>query len=209
MYRLYYFPGACSLAVHAVLCTVGAPFEKQLVDFRKQEQRGQEYLQLNRLGRVPTLEVDGQVLTEAMAILIHLAERHPEAGLLPRDPLERAQCYRWMAYLTSTVHPYFGALWRSERYSSDPAAHATIQETVKQRLHDEFGAINEHLEGREWLLGPGPTLCDYYLFPFGRWSTAVADTRKEYPHLAAIVERLAALPGVAQAMEAEALPLFR
>src|SRR5690349_4510715 len=100
-YRLYYAPGACSMAPHIALEEIGEPFEAIAVSLRAGEHQSAEYLAVNPKGLVPALAVDGErprrVLTEVPAILIHLARRHPEAGLLPDDPWAEARCVEWLA----------------------------------------------------------------------------------------------------------------
>lgn len=209
MDTFYYAPGACSLAVRAVLKLVDASVEMHNVDLKGGQQRTPEYLEINRLGRVPVLVVDGESITEALAILLFLAEKHPEARLLPSDPVQRAKCYAWMSYLASTIHPFFGTFWRPYRFSDDTAAHPGITATGKARLREEFTALNARLGESTWLLGEDKYLCDYFMFAPARWSAAIADVERELPHITAFVNRMAQDPAVARAIEAESIPLFR
>ena len=80
MYTLYYSPGTASMVVHLALLEIGAPHRLELVDFDKDAQHSPEYLRLNPRGQVPTLVIDGQPYFESAALLMILAERHPEAG---------------------------------------------------------------------------------------------------------------------------------
>ena len=89
--KLYYSPGACSLAPHIALEEVGIAYEPVKVALAKGEQRTPEYLAINRKGRVPVLAEDDWVLTENAAILPYVAQRYPEARLWPSDKREAAR----------------------------------------------------------------------------------------------------------------------
>ena len=107
--KLYYAPGACSLAPPIALEEVGAPFELSRIDLAANQQNSPEYLRINPKGRVPAL-VDGDwVLTEAPAILRYIAARHPAAALWPWDPREEARCAEWLNWLASTMQAAFGS----------------------------------------------------------------------------------------------------
>ena len=120
--RLYYAPGACSLAPHIVLEEAGARFELSRVDLAANEQNSTEYLRINKKARVPALAEGEWILTEAPAILRYVAARHPAAGLWPWDPREEARCAEWLNWLSSTIQPAFGHVLRGSRYASDPRA---------------------------------------------------------------------------------------
>ena len=100
MYELFYFPRNASLAPHFMLEEIGAPFELRLVDRKSEGQKDPDYMKLNPMGRIPTL-VDGElVLFESAAICLHLADMHPEAGLVPAlGTAQRAHCYKWLMFL--------------------------------------------------------------------------------------------------------------
>ena len=99
MYTLYYSPGTASLVVHLALLEIGAPYQLELVDFSKQEQRSAAYLRLNPQGTVPALLIDGKPYAESVALLMMLADRHPQARLAPPvGTARRNECYQWLAY---------------------------------------------------------------------------------------------------------------
>jgi len=111
MYRLYWSPGAASLAVHWMLRELDVPFEIERADIDSGRNRSPEYLRLNPEGRVPTLIVDGAPVRETAALLMLLAERHPGAGLAPAvGAPDRAAWLEWMLYLANTLQPAF-RLW--------------------------------------------------------------------------------------------------
>src|SRR5687767_6241772 len=107
---LYGSRSTASLVVHWLLIELDIPHTLHLLDFDKNEQKSPEYLKLNPAGVVPTLMQDGQTITEAPAIVMHLADSHPQAGLapVPGSP-ERAQYYRWMLFMANTLQPAYRA----------------------------------------------------------------------------------------------------
>ena len=105
--KLYYAPGACSLAPHIVLEEVGDRFELSRVDLGANQQNSADYLRVNPKARVPALTDGDWTLTEAPAILRYIAARHPAAGLWPWDPREEARCAEWLNWLSSTIHVAF------------------------------------------------------------------------------------------------------
>src|SRR5215471_16501586 len=102
---LYFAPGSSSMAAHIALHEVGAPFEGRPMSFKRNDMQSADFLKLNPDGKVPTLLIDGRVLTEVAGILFYLAKRFPEAGLLPGDIEGEAQAVSWMSFIASTLHP--------------------------------------------------------------------------------------------------------
>ena len=125
-YKLFYSPGACSMAPHVVLEELGLPFEAVRVVIADGANRTPDYLGINPRGRVPALQItDGagtRVLTEALAIMVYLAQRHPEPALLPTDPEAFACTLEWMSWLGSTLHQTgIRTVLRPERFTADAA----------------------------------------------------------------------------------------
>ncbi len=115
-YTLYYSPGAASMVIHLALLEIGVPYERVLVDFDSKAQHTPSYLKLNPHGVVPTLLIDGQPFVESVALLLMLAERHPESNLAPEAGSEdRNAWFQWLAYLGNTL----GANYRFWFYPGD------------------------------------------------------------------------------------------
>src|SRR5258708_4001410 len=120
MYTLYYSPGTASMVVHLALLEIGAPHRLALVDFDRDEQHDETFLALNPQGRVPVLIVDGEPVIESAALLLLLAERHPEAGLAPGPGSPgRSAWLQWVVYLTNTVTATYRA-WFYPDYRDAP-----------------------------------------------------------------------------------------
>ena len=207
MTTLYYALGACSLASHIVLEWIGAPYEAVKVQYGSKE-----LLAVNPAGAVPTLrEDDGWLLTQAGAILEYLAAKHPEAGLSGGDTLrEAADAHRWSSFFTSDMHAAFWPIFMPYRYTTDTsdAAKKDVVAAGQKLVQRQLGILNEHMEGRDWVLGEGRgkrSVIDAYAFPMIRWAVQVLpDGIKDYPNLQALLDRVADDPAVQRVLAAEA-----
>jgi glutathione S-transferase len=216
MYRLYYSPGACSLAPHIALEEVGAPYELDLRTTRNSEGTSSaEYLAVNPKGRVPALlGVAGRsggaegLLTEASAILVYLAEAYPQAGLLPADAAAKARCIEWLNWLSETVHGMsFAQLWRPQRFVSDPALFPAIATKGRENLNEQYAYIETILaDGRAWAVPEGYSVVDAFLLVFWRWGARVGfDMHDSCPAWTSLAKRTLARPAVKRAVEQEGL----
>lgn len=182
---LYFAPGASSMAPHIALHEIGVPFEARPISVRKCENRTPEFLAINPEGRIPVLLIDGRPLTEVAAILLYLAERFPQAGLLPASDVERrAQVISWMSFLASTVHP---ARLQGANYAIEI-----------------FKLAERRLGAREWAIG-AYSIADIHLFRlFWRLRNSLALPPAEFPDLTAHYERMMQRPAVQKTFEVEA-----
>lgn len=199
--KLYYTPGACSMAVHIVLCELGMPHELVKVDLKSHTtEDGDNFIGINPKGYVPTLQLnDGQLLTEVPAILYYLAERLPEAGLLPpAGSLKRFRVQEWLAFIGSELHKSFGPLFRPD---IDESWKAALLAGIEQRL----AYVDEALTGQDYLSGSRFGVADAYLFTVLRWAAPVHIELSRWPSLVAFQRRVAARPAVEQALRAEGL----
>ncbi|MEJ5020971.1 glutathione S-transferase N-terminal domain-containing protein [Ochrobactrum vermis] len=216
MYRLYYSPGACSLAVHIALEEVGVAYELELRSTKDSEGTSTpDFLALNPKGRVPSLlGVSGRsggaqnLLTEAPAILIYLAETHPNANLLPTDFDVRARCIEWLNWLSGTVHSMsYGQLWRPHRFVSDEALFASVQAKGRANLIDQYAYIESIMsDGRSWAVPQGYSVADAFLLVFWRWGMRIdIDMYEAYPAWTRATARTFSRPAVRRALLQEGL----
>ena len=195
---LYWRPGTAAMAPHAALAEIGAPYELVRVE-RDQAQTDPGYLALNPLGVVPTLVAGDVVLTESAAILLHLADRHPEARLAPVD---RAQYYRWLVFLTNTLQTALLRVFYPERYGDE-----SVRELAAAEAGRHFDLIDRTLEGREWLAAEHRTAADLFLFMLTRWGRRLEPAAWSRPNIRAHFLRTLALPGVRRMVAEQELEL--
>lgn len=208
MYQLYYFPGNANLAPHILLEEIGADYKLVLVDRNKNEQKSPAYLKLNPAGRIPVL-VDGDlVLYEAAAICLHLADRHAAAELAPAlGSNERAEFYKWLIYLTNTVHAELLLYFYPERLADDAAAAAQIKAHAESRTGDMLDLIETELAAGTgpFLLGAAYRAVDPYLLMLCRWTRGMRHPARERPHLARLLDTVMARPATQRAFAAEGI----
>ena len=205
--KLYYGPGTCALASHIALEEVGQPYDTVRLNLAEGDQRKPEYLALNPRGRVPTLIVNGHVLTENVGILTYLAGGYPQAKLWPKDTWHQAMAVSTMAWISNTVHPAYGHLLRPARYV-DGDVH---QEAVKAKGKENFGKhleeIDTLLKGRKWAIGNHYTVVDGYLLVFYRWGNRAGLPVKSLANYSALVDRVLARPAVQKVMADEGITM--
>lgn len=166
--KLYYSPGACSLADHIALEWIGKPYTAQKVS--REERQMPEFKKLNPAGAVPVFEQDGWVLTQNAAILNYLADTHPEAKLGgDGTPKGHAEVNRWLAFLNADVHPTFHPLFGSTAYLEDAAAIEKTKDAARTKLRTLFERADTQLAGRDWLTG-SRSIADPYLYVVLRWA---------------------------------------
>ena len=206
MLKLFFAPGACSLASHIALVEAAADFELARVDLRSGGQRRPEYLAVNPKGRVPALLTDRGILTETPAILAYVAQVFPDAGLAPNDDaFAFADMQAFNVFLAATVHPAFAHAFRPERYADGEEAAKAMRAKVPQALAEAFSLIEAKLaDGRPFVHGDRYTVSDPYLFVFERWLDGrglgrLADFPKAEAHHARVSDR----PPVRAALAAE------
>ncbi len=197
--KLYYSPGACSLASNIVLRELGLPFEAVRVDLRKKlTAAGTDFNTINPKGYVPALELDsGAVLTEGTAVLQYLADQRPAAGLAPANgTFERYRLQEWLGFINSEIHKPFGPLF-------DPTAPEGAKDAARQRIARRLGYTEQALAGRDWLLGTQFTVADAYLYTVLNWTGSAGIDLGQWPGLKAYHARIAARPAVQAAQAAE------
>ncbi|MDJ1158454.1 glutathione S-transferase N-terminal domain-containing protein [Chelatococcus sp. SYSU_G07232] len=204
MLTLYFAPGACSMAPHIALEEVGATFEPKGLSLRKGQHREPRYLAVNPRGKVPALLVDGDLLTENVAIFSYLDAAFPQAGLLPQEPLARAQALSWLAWLTSGVHPAFSPLFGPQRYVDGAEAQASLVAKSRTAVTEKLAEIDRLLAGRDYALGTFSAV-DCYLYPFFHWAKAMLGFDvSPYANYAAHHARMQARPSVQRMLAREA-----
>ncbi|WP_332674063.1 glutathione transferase GstA [Aromatoleum sp.] len=199
--KLYYSPGACSLAPHIVAREAGLDLELEKVDIpNKRTAGGDDYWKINPKGYVPALRLDdGAILTEANVVCQYLADRKPESGLAPKPgTMERYRLLEALNFVSSEVHKQIGALF-------NPAMTDDMKEVQKGTIGRRFNALEQMLEGRQYLTGDTFTIADAYLFTVLNWTGMLQIDTAQWPHIRAYMARVAQRPKVLLAMKEEGL----
>jgi glutathione S-transferase len=198
--KLYFSPGACSLAPHIVAEESGLKLDYVKVDLGKKQINAEgDFLPVNSKGKVPTLQLDnGEYLTEGPAIAQYLADQAPQAGLAPAaGTLARYRLAEWLNYISTELHQTFGPLFK-------PGYTDEFKAQVKETLLQKFDWVSGQLGDKPYLLGNQFTAADAYLFTVLNWTNFVG---MQIPpaNLQAFMKRVSERPGVQAALRAEGL----
>jgi glutathione S-transferase len=210
MIQLHYFPGNASMTPHLLLRELGLPFELKYVDRASGAHKSAEYLKLNPNGLIPVL-VDGDlVLYETAAILLHLVDTNPAAGLAPQvGTAERAMFYKWLIWLANSVQAMMPHYFYSDRMVApgNAAGALEVKAQAEAKLNAMFDQIDAQLasHGGPWLLGDRFSALDPYVFMLCRWSRGFTWPARSLPHIAPFLERMLARPAVQKVFEVEQL----
>jgi len=208
MLRLFYAPGACSLASHIALEEAGAQYEATAIDLKGSQQRTAEYLAVNPMGRVPALVTDRGTLTENPAILAYVAQSYPDAKLANMsDPFAFAQLQSFNMFIATTVHAFFGQVYRPSRHADGEVAAAALKARGGEVLDSAFALIDQRLaDGRPYVHGEHYTVSDPYLLVFERWfARGDAGHPERFTHLQPHRQRIEQRPAVQRVLKAEGL----
>lgn len=205
--KLYYAPGACSLASHIVLEETGLPYESQKMNLAEGDQKKPEYLKLNPRGRVPTVVVNDEVITENVGILTYFGGGYPEFGLWPKKTWDQAKLVSSMAWLSNTVHPMYGHILRPERYADDEAAKEAIKTKARGTYQGYLEEIDKLLEGKKWCFDNHYTVIDPYLLVFYRWGNRQKMPVKQMKNYTALVDRVLSREKVHKVMQEEGITM--
>lgn len=197
--KLYYSPGACSLASHITLNEAGVPYTAEKVDLRaKRTESGADFAAINPRGAVPALELDdGEVLTEGVAIMQHVMDSAAPGALPAPGTLARARLSEALNYVSTEVHKTYSPLFRG----LEGEAKANQLALLDTRLQ----VVEDRLAKSDWLAGDGYSPADAYFFTVTNWSKGMGHDLSKFPRVTALRAKVAARPAVQKAMQAEGL----
>lgn len=199
--KLFYKPGACSLASHITLRESGKDFTLEGVDLMKKRlENGDDFFAVNPKGQVPALLLDdGTLLTEGVAIMQYLADSVPDRQLLaPVGSISRYKTLEWLNYIATELHKGFTPLFR-------PDTPEEYKPAVRALLEKKLQYVDESLKEGQWICGQRFTIADAYLFTILRWASAVKLNMASLNHIAEYMQRAAERPAIAAALKAEGL----
>ena len=209
--KLYYLPGACSLASHIALIWSGLDYELEQLSY--ETVHGPEFLALNPKGAVPTMTIEASgdhhvALTESLAVLLYIAARNPAAriGATDGDPLEQAKMNEIMADLVSEVHKAFVPAFVPDRFVIDPAAEDGARAAAFKMVEKAFRRLDRYLEGHDWIVLDRRTVADAYLHVMSRWLAKTPTPLLEFPSVARHFKKMSQDKGVKRALSEEGLP---
>ncbi|QNT78013.1 glutathione S-transferase family protein [Entomobacter blattae] len=205
MIKLYYRPGACSLAPHIALEFIGQPYEAELA-----QRDSTAILELNPAGAVPILDTgEGWILTQAAAILQYLDKRFPEAKLGSTGDLKHdSELTRWASFLTGDLHPAFYPIYFPNRYtvSTKEEDLENVKQAALKIIRRKLAVIEQHLDKKDYMVGANLTYVDIYLFPMLRWAKfQLADDGglKNYTNIERLFAKLKHHPVFTKTLELE------
>jgi glutathione S-transferase len=199
--KLYYSPGACSIAPHIVLREAGFAFDLEKVDIpNKKTAGGDDFWKINPKGYVPALQLDnGEVLTEVGVICQYLADQKPESGLAPKlGTMDRYHLMEMLNFCSSEIHKQIGALF-------NPKMTPEMKEVQLGVIERRFNALEKLLDGKQFAMGDKFSVADAYLFNVLNWTRMHKIDLEKWPNIKAFMGRVGARPAVQETLKAEGL----
>ena len=198
-YILYGGRRSGSLTVELAMAEIGAKYEIRDVDLEVNAQRQNSYAAVNPQRKLPALVTpEGETLTESVAILLTLDERHPEASLLPPSASpERAQALRWLLFIATEIYPLVEINDYPERYSPAPDVAPAIREIARHTWRERWLLVEQHISGDPFLLPSGFCLSDIYIAVVSRWAQQDDWRPAHIPKVERIAAAVAARPAAA------------
>lgn len=204
--KLYFFPGTCARVSLIALEELNVPFETQLVVLVRGEHKAPDYLKLNPKGKVPTLLVDGQPLTENLGIITYLQRAYPQAKLLPpptADALADARVWSDLSWCISTIHPLLTGIVVPQVYCAHPEGMAQTKAQLSQLMDIHMALIDQRLAQQPWMLGSEWSIIDAYVFWVWDEITRCGYDGSRFDNVAAHAQRSKQRPSVQRALHRE------
>jgi glutathione S-transferase len=200
--KLYYAPGACSLAPHIILRELGKKFDLEKVDLgAKKTELGSDFKKINSKGYVPTLELNskGDVLTEVSTILQYLADKAEATKLLPKaGTMARYRAMESLNFVASELHKGIGGLF-------NPAMPAEGKKAITDRVTVRLAWLDNLLKSQNFMTGKSFGVADAYAFTVINWCNMVGIDLSQWKNIGAFMARVGARPAVQAALKAEGL----
>ncbi|MGA7490289.1 MAG: glutathione S-transferase family protein [Xanthobacteraceae bacterium] len=199
---LYYAPITCSLVPYITLTEAGARFEVRALNFPKGQQRSAEYLKLNPKHKVPLLMVDGQPLTENVAIQIWIARTFPQARLLPAEPWQELEAIALLSWCSSGLHPYLSRINSPPRVCDAPGSADSVRRLAEEQLFENYRIADDLLAGRQYFFDHFTAADAHFYWCFRRGSQFELDL-SQFANCAAHFERMQSRASVRKLLDFE------
>jgi glutathione S-transferase len=201
MDKFYFIPFGCSLVAHGLMLELGHPHEAVRVQRGADGLGDATFAALNPARTVPVLATEAFVLTQSTQVLLHLAERHASAQLLPVETAARRDALGLLGYITSDVHPSFRPLLTPERFVEGAEPQRELHQRAAARLETQLALLEARLGQKPYLLGERMSLLDPYVLVFSLWC---AHVQVAFPaRLSALAKRVSDRPGYQRAIAIE------
>lgn len=201
MYKLFYSPGACSMAVHVALNETGAKYELAKANLHGAE-KDAELLKVNPRHQVPVL-VDGNlVVREGAAILIHLLEKE-NSPLLPKSDPDRARALEWLCWGNASLHPAYSMGFSVKGVSSDAAVQEAVGKFACAKIQKLWDDAEAHLAQNKYLAGDQLTIGDILMAVIANWSPKMPAPINLGPNVKRVLKEVIARPSYQEALQSE------
>jgi glutathione S-transferase len=209
MNRLYYNPGSSSLAPHIVLEETGEPYELTWVELGKRANYEADFTSINPHARVPTLDANGAIITEVVAVQAYLGRRYPLLRMFPQDDLlQETRCMEWLAWLSTTVHIGFTQIFRPERYVASADDYPPVKARGQEHLLKYFKEIDERLASSHYAMASGYSVVDPFLLVMFRWGNKLKFAMaNDYPAWGKLITELLSRPAVQKSLKQEGITM--
>ena len=192
---LYYAPITCSLVPYVTLTEANAKFEVRTLNFRKSQHRSAEYLKINPKHKVPLLVVDGQTLSENVAIQIWIARTFPQAKLLPTNSWQELKAISLLSWCSSGMHPYLSRINSPSRVCDLPNSDEGVRRLATEQLFENYKIADDMLAGREYFFDHFTAADAHFFWCFRRGSQFDLDL-SGFVNCSAHFERMKCRPSV-------------
>ena len=199
---LYYAPNTCALAPYVTLTEANAPFEARALNFRKGQQRSPDYLKLNPKHKVPLLVVDGEPLTENVAIQLWINRTFPQAKVLPSEPWLELKAVSILAWCASGIHPFLSRINSPSRVCDLAGADDSVARLAKELLYENYAIAEGLLAGREFFFDHFTAADAHFFWCLRRGIQLGADLSK-FPNCSAHFDRIRQRPSVQKLFDYE------
>lgn len=198
--KLYYVPGACSLAAHIAAHEAGIPIELEIVSFGADGRSagGRDYYAINPKGAVPAAEIEGEILTELAVILQYIAEQNPSALPTPSSGMAKWHFLEMLNFMTTDVHKSFAPQFAPGLLDDAKPALLAVSKA-------KYDMLEAHMKGKQFVFGDNFTILDAYAFLLTVWADYFGLGLDQWPSLSAYKERIAQRPAVQRALKEEGL----
>lgn len=208
--HLYFCPGTCSFVAHLALELAkessGQDYQSTLINLRNGDHLKPEFKAINPRMQVPALQVDGQLLTQLIAIIEFIDTTFPQAHIFPKNAFEKAEALSTLAWMNNTVHPTFTRIFRPERFGGDQAKDA-VKAVALESFKSYLAEIDSMTVSKEYICGNMLTPADIYTIAFIRWAGMAGIDPSQYQNYQKYVQKLVQKPVVKRIMDKEQINL--